>query len=269
MTLVSLSHPEFRHYLLGQFDQLVRDGAEGFQFDKGALVGYLDFNPTVPVSPDRSLPEGVIRTYQDVLSEGRKINPNLAIASENPWDRAFQYIDVSYLRMNSIDMPSTVLRYTFPEWTATIFAENPGDRNIMNNGMRYGFVWAMAPRHYSATMDDPLTRPLSEYVSELIRIRKEYSELLFHGRLDDTEGATVTTSGDVRYSVFEGMNNPSEKGVVVVNYQDNAAEATVSVPGASEARVLIPFQPDTTVQLPAKLQLPAQTCAVIVVNTSK
>jgi hypothetical protein len=103
----------------------------------------------------------------------------------------------------------------------------------------------------------------------LIRIRKEYSDLLFHGRFDDAEGASVTSSGLVHYSVFEGMNNPSEKGVVVVNYDDDQAEATVSVPGATEARVSIPFQPDATVRLPVKLQLPARTCAVIVVNHPK
>ncbi len=266
MTLVSPSHPAFRRYLVEQFNQLVRDGAEGFQFDKAVPGGTLDFNPTVPVSPDRSLPEGILRTYQDVLSEGRKINPDLAVASETVWDRAFPYVDISYLRMNDIDMPSTALRYTFPEWTATIFAENPGDRNIMNNGMRYGFVWALASRHYNASMDDPLTRPLSEYVSELIRIRKEYSDLLFHGRFDDTEGASVTASGVVRYSVFEGMNNPDQKAIVVVNYEDTPAEATVSVPGADQARVLIPFQSDQTERLPAKIELPKRTCAVIVVG---
>lgn len=269
MTLVSPSHPQFRKYLVDQFNQLVRDGAEGFQFDKTSVIGFLDFNPTIPVSPDRSLPEGLIETYQDVLREGRKINPDLAIASETAWDRALPYVDVSYLRMNSIDIPSTALRYTFPEWTATIFAENPGDRNIMNNGMRYGFVWALAPRHYNASMDDPLTRPLSRYVSELIRIRKEYADLLFHGRFEETEGASVTTPGVVRYSVFESMHNPAEKGVVVVNYQDDPAEATVSVPGAREAKVLIPFQADKTEQLPVKLQIPPRTCAVVVVNSPK
>lgn len=267
MTLVSPSHPQFRQYLLRQFDQLVRDGADGFQFDKAGLGDLLDFNPTIPVSPDRSLPQGIMQTYRDVLREGRKINPTLAIASENVWDRAFPYIDVSYLRMNSIDMPSTALRYTFPEWTSTIFAENPGDRNVMNNGMRYGLVWALAPRHYNASMDDPLTRPLSRYVSELIRIRKQYSDLLFHGRFDDTEGASITSSGVVRYSVFEGMNQPDEKGVVVVNYEDHPEEATVTVHGANEAKLLIPFQPDKAVQLPVKIQLPPQTCAVIVTNT--
>ena len=42
----------------------------------------------------------------------------------------------------------------------------------MNNGMRYGFVWDLAPRHYNDSVDEPLTRPLAKYVSELIRIRK-------------------------------------------------------------------------------------------------
>lgn len=171
--------------------------------------------------------------------------------------------------MNSIDIPSTALRYTFPEWTATIFAENPDDRNVMNNGMRYGFVWALAPRHYNVSMDAPLERPLSKYVSELIRIRKEYAGLLFHGRFDDTEGASVTSPATVHYSVFEGMHNPNEKGVVVVNYADDPAEATVSVPGATEGKVLIPFQSDKTGQLPAKLQLPPRTCAVVVVSIPK
>ena len=42
-------------------------------------------------------------------------------------DRALPYIDVSYMRMGAIDMDSPVLKYTFPEWTATIFGESPGD----------------------------------------------------------------------------------------------------------------------------------------------
>ncbi len=264
MTLVSPSHPAFRRYLLNQFLDLVRDGAEGFQFDKAIAVSSLDFNPNIPVSPDRSLPAGVLETYREVLAEGRKIDPNLAVASETSWDRAFPYVDVSYLRMNSIDMPSTALRYTFPEWTATIFAENPGDRNVMNNGMRYGFVWALAPRHYNSSMDDPLTRPLSRYVQQLIRIRKEYPGLLFHGRFVDTEGATATANAMVRYSVFEGMHDSTHKGVVVVNYGSSPVDVTVSVPHSLHGKVLVPFEADRSESLPAHIRLPAQTCAVVV-----
>ena len=82
----------------------------------------------------------------------------------------------------------------------------------------------------------PLTRPLSEYFSELIRIREEYADLLFHGASMDTEDASVSSLGAVHYSVFENMNNPAEKGVFVVNYEDDPSEATVSVHGANEAQ---------------------------------
>jgi len=83
--------------------------------------------------------------------------------------------------MNQIDMPSPALKYTFPEWTATICAESPGDINVMNNGMRYGLVWAVQPRHYNDSMDERLTRPLSRYVQELIRIRSKHKMCSFWG----------------------------------------------------------------------------------------
>ena len=104
-------------------------------------------------------------------------------------------------------MDSTAFRYTFPEWTATIFGESPGDINPMNNGMRYGLVWDLAPRHYNDSVDEQLTRPLAKYVSELIRIRKQYEDLLFFGRFNDMLGATVQGGPDIRYSVFKSMES--------------------------------------------------------------
>jgi len=47
MTAVSPAHPEFRKFLMDQYMQMIRDGAEGFQLDKTNLVGLLDFNPTL------------------------------------------------------------------------------------------------------------------------------------------------------------------------------------------------------------------------------
>jgi hypothetical protein len=166
--------------------------------------------------------------------------------------------------MNDIDMSSPALRYTFPEWTSTICAENPGDFNIINNGMRYGLVWAVQPRHYNDSMDEPLTRPLSRYVQELIRIRSKHKELLFHGRFRDTVGGEVKAGKDVRYSVFEGMDKPG-KACVVVNYGNEVASAEVTWPGGEgqAVEILKPFQPDVVDKLPVKVQLAPRTCAVV------
>jgi hypothetical protein len=269
MTAVSPAHPGFRRFLMDQYLEMIRDGADGFQLDKTNLVGLLDFNPALPVSPDKSLIGGVISTFQELLEKGRQVNPRFALASEIWIDRTLPYVDVSYLRMGEIDMPSTAMRYTFPEWKPTIFGESPGDFNPMNNGLRYGMVWALAPRHYNDGLDDPLQRPLSRYVSELIRIRKKYRDLLFDGRFKDGIGASVKGDADLRYSVFESRDpHQAGRACVLVNFGDRPEAAEVAIAGTDgrEAEVSAPFEPDRTIKLPAKLTLVPHRCAVIVVR---
>ena len=265
MAIVSPSHQEFRKLLMDQYIQLVRDGADGLQLDKTGIMWPLDFNPQLPVSPDKSLPQGVLETFAELLSQARAINPGFALASENSFDRALPYVDISYTRMGDIDM-DTALRYTFPEWTSTIFGESPGDFNPVNNGMRYGMVWALAPRHYNDSVDEILTRPLARYVSELIRIRKQYEDLLFYGRFNDTLGATVQGDADIRYSVFRSVkaNDPS-LACVVVNFGDVPESAEVKFQGMSGGIVIAtPFYPERSARLPVRLSIPPRQLAVIV-----
>jgi hypothetical protein len=134
----------------------------------------------------------------------------------------------------------------------------------MNNGMRYGLVWAVQPRHYNDSMDEPLTRPLSLYVKELIRIRSKHKDVLFFGRFRDTMGAEVKAGSNVRYSVFEGMDGPG-KACVVVNFGNEDETAEVTWPGGegSQVDVLVPFRSDAVQTLPAKIRLAPRTCAVI------
>jgi hypothetical protein len=267
MTVVSPAHPGYRKFLMDQYLELIRNGAEGFQLDKTVITSMLDFNPALPVSPDKSLIGGLLDTFRELLEQGRRINPSFALASEIWADRTLPYVDVSYLRMGDVDMGSTAMRYTFPEWKPTIFGESPGDFNPMNNGLRYGMVWALAPRHYNDSLDEPLERPLARYVSELIRIRKRYREVLFDGRFRDTMGASVAGDADVRYSVFEGQPGGT-RACVVVNYGDRAESAEVSIEGAGgrEVEVSEPFQADRRARLPLRLTLGAHLCAVVVLR---
>ena len=265
MAVTSPAHPEFRKLLMDQYLQLVRDGAEGLQLDKTGIMWLLDFNPRLSVSPDKSLLQGVVETFAELLPKARAINPDFALASENTFDRALPYIDVSYTRMGDIEMDSA-LRYTFPEWTGTIFGESPGDFNPMNNGMRYGLVWALAPRHYNDSADEILTRPLARYVSELIRIRKQYEDLLFYGRFNDTLGANVQGDADIRYSVFRSTEaeDPS-MACVVVNFGDAPESAEVDFPGVSgDIVIATPFNSERGAHLPVRLSILPHQLAVIV-----
>jgi hypothetical protein len=264
MALISPVHQEVRKLLLDQFVDLARDGAEGFQLDKVVLNDMLDFNPRLRTSPDRSMTEEMLATYQEVLAKCRAVYSDFALASEMCWDRAMPFVDVSYVRMNDVDMDSPALHYTFPEWTSTICATGPGDFNVMNNGMRYGLIWAVQPRNYNDSMDELLTQPLSRYVQELIRIRMKHKDVLFLGRFRDTVGAEVKSDTDVRYSVFQGMDTAG-KACLVVNYGNQEASAEVAWTGGEgqTVEILKPFQRDAMDKLPVKIQLAPRTCAVV------
>jgi hypothetical protein len=270
MTEVSPWHSDFHQYLMGEYLDLVRDGADGFQLDKTHPEG-LDFNPTLPTSPDKSLVPGIYDVFRDLIEKAHTINPQFALAAESWADRSLPYVDVSYMRYSGIDMGSTALRYTFPEWTSTIFAERPGDYGPMNNGMRYGLVWDLAPRHYHESVDEALTRPLARYVSELIRIRKKYEDLLFLGRFNDTIGAEVTRAHDIRYSVFESsLVGDKDRASVLVNFGNHPENATFAFTGSAgqTAEISAPFEPDRRATLPVRLTIPPNRCVVVVLRES-
>lgn len=136
----------------------------------------------------------------------------------------------------------------------------------MNNGMRYGLVWDLAPRHYNDSVDEQLTRPLAKYVSELIRIRKQYEDLLFFGRFNDMLGATVQGGPDIRYSVFKSMDqNNKDVASVIVNFGDAPENATLSIDGASgEVVVAAPDLPDRRATLPLQISIPPHRLVVVV-----
>jgi len=121
MALVSPAHPEFRKFEMDQYLQLVRDGADRLpdgQVSNGSSM--LDFTSSfLFLLTNRSLRHH--GNLQQLLPAARAIDPGFSLAGEVWFDRSFPYIDVSYMRMGNIDMGSTVLKYTFPEWTATNF----------------------------------------------------------------------------------------------------------------------------------------------------
>lgn len=137
----------------------------------------------------------------------------------------------------------------------------------MNNGMRYRFVWDLVPRHYNDSADDPLTRPLARYVSELIRIREEYANLLLYGRFNDTMGATVAGGGPyIRYSVFDPFHSSAKgRACVIVNFGNSPQTVEVSLDGMTgNVFIAAPFHADRTAVLPVRITIPPDRLAVVV-----
>jgi hypothetical protein len=70
MTMISPAHAEVRKLLVDQFTRLVRDGAEGLQLDK-TNGGVMDFNPRLPVGPDRSMTSEMLATFREIVAKCR------------------------------------------------------------------------------------------------------------------------------------------------------------------------------------------------------
>jgi len=62
------------------------------------------------------------------------------------------------------------------------------------------------------------------------------------------------------------MNDTTKKAVVLVNFDNQEDEMEVAIENVKngKAELCIPFQSDRTVQLPAKIKVPARTCAVVI-----
>jgi len=60
--------------------------------------------------------------------------------------------------------------------------------------------------YYTASVDELTTQPLARYVSELIRIRKQYADLLFFGRFND---AMARPSQETQISATPFLNRCS------------------------------------------------------------
>ena len=60
------------------------------------------------------------------------------------------------------------------------------------------------------------------------------------------------------------MNDTTRKAVVVVNFDNQQDDMEVNIENAKsgKAELCIPFQNDRVIQLPAKIKVPARTCAV-------
>src|SRR3569833_111600 len=86
LTYVWLVLLVFRVVLFSVFLQIIRDGAEGLKFDGCGVCSVLDFNPDVPTSPDRSMVQGSMTTYEEFLRRAREINPDVSVSTMDGFD---------------------------------------------------------------------------------------------------------------------------------------------------------------------------------------
>jgi len=266
-------HPEVRHLLVKRFRRLAEIGADGVHLDKN-FIHSLDFNPRLTTSPDRAMPQGMLRCVREILDACRQVDPEFCISYENSWDRMLTYADVAWWGGGP-----ELLKVVFPQRVSTAAITQPYSFGVVNQLVLGGQNMMVAPANYMRDMDYPPMKSLCRYIGEITRIRRELHDFVSRGELADSHVAFFSrptpeiqftappaASSDVGWTVFRNVET-GKRAAVLANLAGGPLEvAGLTFAGASDGtcRVYQPFEPTRETRLPVSLRIPAERLAFVV-----
>jgi hypothetical protein len=193
------AHPRWREILIKQTRDVAKLGVDGILYDQigGGTPAYLNYDPK---RPHESISDGyatAIRSNVLAMKQAaRKINPDIAIVSENVTDvlsTAFDWMHGGGFGCH--DEPGAMpelFRYTVPDLVLSnrmVYCDEYADLNFATLfGLRYDLEPAGALDHLASD------KKLSARVKQLCDLRRQYKDPLLLGRFVDTVG--VKLAGD-------------------------------------------------------------------------
>ena len=264
IVFASPGFPEYRKLIAEQFRRLAAIGADGVHIDKLAWSHHvqLDFNPRLTDPPDIAIWKGIMEFLHEVTEDCRSVNPGFTISHEGAWDEVLAYSNVGWAWNSTWERDyEAIFKFVFPEWLPALAVTQPGDFNVVNSAVRYGFQMLIGPGNYTAGMAFPPMQPLARYVGEVNAIRSELAGMLLRGRFEDQRGAAVIHGPDVRFSTHSGEDG--DFACVIVNYGRRSESVLVERAGAGAVSVHAPFQAACLVEPPTELVVAPERFVIV------
>jgi hypothetical protein len=251
--------PAYRDVATKQFEKILALGAAGWLFDEVCHHGPVEYS----FSPDHGydapgyIYAGDLPMSRQLRAAADKVNPDFIFAGEGPQDWLMQYYPVSYFRINNGSRP--VARYIDSSAPLVVAVTGFDDREMLNLILLNRYIISYEPYNFKGYLTDfPLTLA---YGKKIDALRQKYKSYLWDAEFRDTLGASVTSDGTIRHSVF--VASSGKRAVVVVNNQpDRSINATVKLPNSGDLVVATPEQPDAR-PTSSTLQIPARSAAVL------
>lgn len=249
----------YRDIATGQFQKMIDLGAAGWLHDEVCWHGPVDysFSPDHGYRPAEYIYGGDIPLATQFRAAADKVNPDFVFAGEAPGDWLMQLYPLSYFRITNQSRP--VSRYIDPHAPLIVAVTGFDDREMLNLILLNRYIISYEPFNFKGHVTDfPLTL---EYGKKIDALRRRYSTMLWDAEFRDTLGATVTSDGRHRHSVFVGSNG--KRAVVVINQEyHKEIAAKVDIPDPARLVVVTPERQDATPSSGA-LTIPARSAAVI------
>ncbi|MDD5704729.1 MAG: DUF6259 domain-containing protein, partial [Kiritimatiellae bacterium] len=166
-------------------------GADGVYFDQAALGGGFCFSLNHGHGSQRAIGmQTTIEGMRRAIEEGRKRNPDYAMATEGNNDQCMQYANFG-LWVGHLGSEGDVFKYTFPEVQLI--------KGHINGATRAGFDVGDYARHLNLFLVADFVSA-SHDVKEFYAHRKRIGDWMHEGEFQDTEGLTLGKPGiDTRW----------------------------------------------------------------------
>lgn len=269
MAFLSPAFPEVRNIFVRQMRRLAAIGADGVHIDKFACVLTQDFNPALPLGPDRADCDGVLRVVEEMLSACRAENPAFEFSYEGFYDRLMAYSDVVWWAPPD----HGILKVVFPEWVPYTSISQPCAYNSVNLAAVRAQNLLVGPGNYQMSMDWPPMRALNAYIGEITRIREELLDVVSLGELLDAStplfaahppavvfGESVENRPELPWAVYRNSVT-GRRALVIANLGRAPLETgpvSFAPPGEGAGRIYEAFRPARPVTWPAPLTVPAE-----------
>jgi hypothetical protein len=258
-TVMDVLDPQYRDVATREFEKILALGASGWLFDEVCHHGPVEysFSRNHGYPPPGYIYAGDLPLGRQLREAADKVNREFVFAGEGPQDWLMQYYPVSYFRINAGSR--AVCRYIDPEAPLIVAVTGFDDREMLNLILMNRYIISYEPYNFKGQLTDfPLTLA---YGTKIDALRRRYRAWIWDAEFRDTLGATVSSDGEHRYSVF--VLTAGKRAVVVVNTgNQKSISARVEIPNAGRLVVATPEEPDSR-ELSGILQVPPRSAAVV------
>ena len=249
----------YRDIATNEFQKILNLGAAGWLHDEVCWHGPVDysFSSDHGYAAPGYLYGGDMPLAEQFRAAADKTDPDFVFAGEAPSEWLLQHYPVSYFRITYESLP--VCRYIDSHAPLMVAATGFDDREMLNLILLNRYIISYEPFNFKGHVTDfPLTLA---YGKKIDALRQRYRAFLWDAEFCDTLGATVTSDGRHRHSVF--VAGTGKRAVVVVNLEySKSITAKVALPNAAGLVVATPEQPESA-PTSGTLAIPARSAAVI------
>ncbi len=257
--IMDVCSPAYRDIATHEFEKTLALGASGWLFDEVMQhngVSY-SFSPDHGYNAPGYLFSADIPLVKQFRAAADKVNPDFLFSGEGPGDWLMQYYPLGYYRIGAGTRHA--LRYIDSQAPLMAAVRGFDARDELNLILLYRYIISYEPYNFKGHVTDfPLTLA---YGKKIDALRRKYKARIWDAEFRDTLGASVSSNGSHRYTVFQTPTG--KRSLIVANIESSRTiTASVDIPNSGRLMTATPEQPDAQMAS-GTLQIPARSAIVV------